>query len=123
MMKRFLMFGGLLYESRGGFEDYIRDYDTECDALDDADQWYDRFVDGPYWLQIFDRIEGVITFSVVKIENPQLPNEFIKELEENEVYQDWEQWMLDTEDIQCANREDWIKKDGKWISRRKLNEQ
>lgn len=54
--KRFIVFGTYPYAASGGMMDVCSDFDTEQDAISEADQIDEHRV------HVFDRIEGVVVF-------------------------------------------------------------
>ena len=51
-MKRYLLFGGADYESAGGMEDFINDYEVILYAKDDGYSELEKF--GCDWVHIYD---------------------------------------------------------------------
>lgn len=53
--KRFMVFSGYDYESRGGTKDYFSSFDTKEEAAEAVANLNVKY----QWYEVFDRIEGV----------------------------------------------------------------
>ncbi len=62
-MKRYLVFGGKMFRQLGGFDDFVKDYDKQDDAIEMAEiQAYGSF----RWSHVYDTKEQKQIFNLYK---------------------------------------------------------